>query len=77
MAYTCLGVLQRQWLNAYHRRCLEETGDLLRESYPEAYQWLERRTLPIPDHPEWQYGTASLVLPGSGVLGLLLLPLLL
>ncbi|XP_067946976.1 xaa-Pro aminopeptidase 1-like isoform X1 [Watersipora subatra] len=40
---------QRQWLNNYHKLCLEKTGKALKDAQlTEAYDWLEERTAPVP-----------------------------
>jgi hypothetical protein len=46
-----LFVLQRKWLNDYHKRCYDEVGVaiLLEErGNKKAFDWLKRRTQPIP-----------------------------
>ena len=49
--------MQRKWLNAYHQRCVEETGQYilnLEGDHQQAYDWLVARTGPVPDDPNWE-----------------------
>jgi len=48
-------IFQRRWLNAYHSRCLRETGEYLKNvrNNQHAYNWLLARVSPIPDTPYW------------------------
>ncbi|ELU16161.1 hypothetical protein CAPTEDRAFT_182452 [Capitella teleta] len=60
--YEILTANQRKWLNAYNRRCLEEVGEAIlknKRHNDEAYDWLRRRTMPIPQHPVYN-GSESL-----------------
>jgi len=41
-------VLQRDWVNEYHRKCREVVGaELERQGRKEALEWLVRETQPI------------------------------
>ncbi|KAK2185540.1 hypothetical protein NP493_231g03020 [Ridgeia piscesae] len=53
--YEMLSVRHRRWLNAYHSRCLRETGEYLKNvrNNQHAYNWLLARVSPIPDTPYW------------------------
>ena len=48
------------WLNAYNKRCLDETGAyLLARGKQQAYDWLKARTDPIPEDPNWNCGVSD------------------
>lgn len=65
--YDLLSPAQRKFINAYHKKCDETVGKLLLEKgNQEAYNWLKKRTAPIPEDP--MYGVAQ---------GLIMCPVLL
>ena len=41
-----LTVEEIEWINNYHRKCLEQVGPMLDKSEP-GFKWLERETRPI------------------------------
>lgn len=54
--------LQIDWLNDYHKECLDKIGaELKKQGKNNIYKWLEEKTTPLDKHPKG--GAATLTAP--------------